>query len=129
MPVPVKKPFDFRDGFSTGAISSSIQVDFSERIGGSAATSIKLHITYHFISISKSCCKDLILMFWDKSHGFQDTRLSFQEQLLKDINTAAIKLPGMFSNKSYTIIFSHSPKRWLLTYCHMSDASRQQIAK
>jgi hypothetical protein len=30
MPGSGEKTFDFRDGFSAGAISSSIQVDFSE---------------------------------------------------------------------------------------------------
>ena len=37
----------------------------------------------------------MVINVWTKAHGFQDTRLSFQEQLLKDIKGAAIKLPGM----------------------------------
>ena len=37
----------------------------------------------------------MVINAWTKAHGFQDTRLSFQEQLLKDIKAAGIKLPGM----------------------------------
>jgi small conductance mechanosensitive channel len=37
----------------------------------------------------------MIINAWTKAHGFQDTRLSFQEHLLNDIKTAGIKLPGM----------------------------------
>jgi small conductance mechanosensitive channel len=37
----------------------------------------------------------MVINVWTKAHGFQDTRLTFQEQLLKDIKGAGIKLPGM----------------------------------
>ena len=37
----------------------------------------------------------MVINGWTKAHGFQDTRLSFQEQLLKDIKAAGIKLSGM----------------------------------
>jgi small conductance mechanosensitive channel len=37
----------------------------------------------------------LTINVWTKAHGFQDTKLSFQEKLMKDIKTAGIKLPGM----------------------------------
>lgn len=32
---------------------------------------------------------------WTKAHGYQDTKLAFQEKLMKDIKVAGIKLPGM----------------------------------
>lgn len=32
---------------------------------------------------------------WTNAHGFQDTKLAFQERLLNDIKAAGIKLPGM----------------------------------
>lgn len=37
----------------------------------------------------------MVINTWTKAHGFQDTRLSFQEKLLKDIKAAEIKLPGI----------------------------------
>jgi small conductance mechanosensitive channel len=37
----------------------------------------------------------IIINAWTKAHGFQDTRLAFQEKLLMDIKAAGIKLPGM----------------------------------
>jgi small conductance mechanosensitive channel len=37
----------------------------------------------------------MVINAWTKTPGFQDTMLSFQEQLLNDIKAAGIKLPGM----------------------------------
>jgi len=37
----------------------------------------------------------MVINVWTKAHGFQDTRLSFQEDLLKKIKAEGIKLPGM----------------------------------
>jgi len=37
----------------------------------------------------------MIISVWTKAHGFQDTRLSFQEKLLQHIKAAGVKLPGM----------------------------------
>jgi small conductance mechanosensitive channel len=36
----------------------------------------------------------MVINVWRKAYGFQDTRLSFQEQLLKDVKAVEIKLPG-----------------------------------
>jgi len=37
----------------------------------------------------------MVINVWTKAHGFQDTRLSFQELLLKNVKAAQIKLSGM----------------------------------
>jgi small conductance mechanosensitive channel len=37
----------------------------------------------------------MVINAWTKTPGFQDTMLSFQEQLLNDIKAAGIKLPGV----------------------------------
>jgi small conductance mechanosensitive channel len=37
----------------------------------------------------------MVINAWTKTPGFEDTMLSFQEQLLNDIKAAGIKLPGM----------------------------------
>jgi len=37
----------------------------------------------------------VVINAWTKAHGFQDTKLAFQEKLLAEIKTAGIKLPGM----------------------------------
>jgi small conductance mechanosensitive channel len=37
----------------------------------------------------------IVINVWTKAHGFQDTKLAFQEQLLKNFKAAGIKLPGM----------------------------------
>jgi small conductance mechanosensitive channel len=37
----------------------------------------------------------MVINVWTKARGFQDTRLSFQELLLKNIKAQGIKLPGM----------------------------------
>jgi small conductance mechanosensitive channel len=37
----------------------------------------------------------IIVNAWTRAHGFQDTKLVFQEKLLHDIKAAGIKLPGM----------------------------------
>ena len=37
----------------------------------------------------------MIISVWTKAHGFQDTRLSFQEKLLQHFKAAGVKLPGM----------------------------------
>jgi small conductance mechanosensitive channel len=37
----------------------------------------------------------MVINVWTRAHGFQDTRLFFQEQLLKNIKAGGIKLPGM----------------------------------
>lgn len=37
----------------------------------------------------------VIINAWTNAHGFQDTKLAFQEKLMKGIIAAGIKLPGM----------------------------------
>jgi len=32
---------------------------------------------------------------WTNAHGFQDTKLAFQERFMQNIKEAGIKLPGM----------------------------------
>jgi len=37
----------------------------------------------------------VIINAWTKAHGFQDTKLAFQERLMKNVRAGGIKLPGM----------------------------------
>ena len=37
----------------------------------------------------------IIINAWTKAHCFQDTKLAFQERLMKNVKSAGIKLPGM----------------------------------
>jgi small conductance mechanosensitive channel len=37
----------------------------------------------------------VVINAWTKAHGFQDTKLAFQEKLLAEVKAGEIKLPGM----------------------------------
>jgi small conductance mechanosensitive channel len=37
----------------------------------------------------------IIINIWTNAHGFQDTKLLFQEKLMADLKTDGVKLPGM----------------------------------
>ena len=37
----------------------------------------------------------ILVNVWAKSHGFQDSKLSFQERLMSNIKSSGVKLPGM----------------------------------
>jgi small conductance mechanosensitive channel len=37
----------------------------------------------------------IIVNAWTKAHGFQDTKLAFQEKILRDIKSSGVKLTGM----------------------------------
>jgi hypothetical protein len=54
-------------------------------------------------------CRQLheVINVWTKAASSQNTRLSFQEQLLKDIKIAGIKLPGMAYQQILLQLFFH----------------------
>ncbi len=37
----------------------------------------------------------VIANLWVQSHGFEDTRLAYQEKLIQNLKAADVKLPGM----------------------------------
>lgn len=47
------------------------------------------------VSVLEDSGYKVILNIWVKAHGFTDTKLSFQEELMKNLKLGGIKLPGM----------------------------------